>query len=226
MNNPSPEQPVVLITGGARRIGAAIARRFNQAGCQVVIHYNQSGEEADDLALELNGETVQADLTRQAEVEKLAQSSLDCFGRIDYLINNASSYYPTPLPEASQAQWDDLVDSNDPSVDPASAQQYYLDEDQDGYSSGVEVGAVQCEPPALGIPLSEYIDELDPFVADRSAEKAVSDLGFDPSGRQTLTFTRGEVELLLGLGIVCPRGPIHAVVATPGLILAAHLLGV
>ena len=112
MNNPSPEQPVVLITGGARRIGAAIARRFNQAGCQVVIHYNQSGEEADDLALELNGETVQADLTRQAEVEKLAQSSLDCFGRIDYLINNASSYYPTPLPEASQAQWDDLVDSN------------------------------------------------------------------------------------------------------------------
>lgn len=105
-------QAVALVTGGARRIGAAIARRFHGAGCRVVIHYNQSKQEAEQLAAELNGATVQADLTRQADVARLAQDSLACFGRIDYLINNASSYYPTPLPEATQSQWDDLIDSN------------------------------------------------------------------------------------------------------------------
>lgn len=105
-------QAVVLVTGGARRIGAAIARRFHHAGCRVVIHYNQSQEEAEHLAAELDGATVQADLTRQADVARLAQDSLACFGRIDYLINNASSYYPTPLPETTQDQWDDLIDSN------------------------------------------------------------------------------------------------------------------
>jgi pteridine reductase len=110
-NNPS-SQAVVLITGGARRIGAAIARRFHGAGCRLVIHYNHSREEAEQLARELDGASVQADLTRRDDVERLARDSLACFGRIDYLINNASSYYPTPLPETSQAQWDDLIDSN------------------------------------------------------------------------------------------------------------------
>lgn len=105
-------QAVALVTGGARRIGAAIARRFHRAGCRVVIHYNHSKEEAEKLAAELDGASVQADLTRQADVATLAQDSLACFGRIDYLINNASSYYPTPLSETTQAQWDDLIDSN------------------------------------------------------------------------------------------------------------------
>ena len=110
--------PVALITGAAKRIGAAIARRFHTGGYRVIIHYNGSYAEAKALAAELNAvradsaHCVQAALTNREQVDCLAEEALASFGRLDLLVNNASSFYPTPLAESSQAQWDDLIDSN------------------------------------------------------------------------------------------------------------------
>ena len=112
------ESPVALITGAAKRIGAAIARRFHAGGYRVIIHYNGSQAEAEVLAAELNAaradsaRCVQAALTDKEQVDRLAEEALANFGRLDLLVNNASSFYPTPLAESSQAQWDDLMDSN------------------------------------------------------------------------------------------------------------------
>ena len=112
------EQPVALITGSAKRIGAALVRRFHDAGYRLIIHFNGSEEEA--LSLQAERHAVRADsvcclqaaLTERSEIAQLAQNALDCFGRIDVLINNASSFYATPLEESTQGQWDDLIDSN------------------------------------------------------------------------------------------------------------------
>ena len=112
------EQPTVMITGSAKRIGAAIARRFHNAGYRLVIHFNSSKDEAQSLKTELNAiradsvKCIKAALTKRSEVEQLPRRALDCFGRIDVLINNASSFYATPLEDSTQEQWDDLVDSN------------------------------------------------------------------------------------------------------------------
>ncbi len=106
------DTPVALITGGARRIGAAIAHRFNQAGCRIVIHYRSSDSEASALAESLDAKSLQADLTKSDDVERLAVQAQECFGRIDYLINNASSFYRSPYSQATPQQWDDLIDSN------------------------------------------------------------------------------------------------------------------
>lgn len=112
------ESPVALITGAAKRIGAAIARRFHAGGYRVIIHYNGSQAEAEALAAELNAaradsaRCVQAALTDKEQVDRLAEEALASFGRLDLLVNNASSFYPTPLAESSQPQWDDLMDSN------------------------------------------------------------------------------------------------------------------
>ena len=112
------EQPVALITGSAKRIGAALVRRFHDAGYRLIIHFNGSEEEALSLQAERHAVRtdsvccLQAALTERSEVSELAQSALDCFGRIDVLINNASSFYATPLEGSTQGQWDDLIDSN------------------------------------------------------------------------------------------------------------------
>ena len=112
------EQPVALITGSAKRIGAALVRRFHDAGYRLIIHFNGSEEEALSLQAERHAvradsvSCLQAALTERSEVAQLAQNALDCFGRIDVLINNASSFYATPLEDSTQGQWDDLIDSN------------------------------------------------------------------------------------------------------------------
>lgn len=112
------EAPVVLVTGGAKRIGAEISRKFHDLGFRVVIHYNSSSSEAEELAESLNAArpdsatVLQASLTDQAAVTLLAEQSLAAFGRLDVLINNASSFYPTPVEQVTQESWDDLVDSN------------------------------------------------------------------------------------------------------------------
>lgn len=110
--------PVVLITGAARRIGAAIARHMHSAGYNIVIHCNQSIDAAETLCAELNAlrpdsaRILQAQLTDMAQVKKLANNTLSCWGRVDALVNNASSFYPTPLAKATEADWDALIGSN------------------------------------------------------------------------------------------------------------------
>jgi pteridine reductase len=109
---------VVLITGAARRIGAAIARRLHAAGARVVIHCNRSRPEAEALAAELNGlralssAVVQGDLLDVSAYQRIVAESAQAFGRLDALVNNASSFHPTPFGEIGAAQWDDLVGSN------------------------------------------------------------------------------------------------------------------
>lgn len=109
---------VALVTGAARRIGAAIARRLHAAGATVAIHYRSSSTDANALCDELNqlrensAATFAADLNEPGSAEALIADVADWHGRIDVLVNNASSFYPTPLGEIDENNWADLVGSN------------------------------------------------------------------------------------------------------------------
>lgn len=109
---------VALVTGAAARIGAAISEALHQAGCSVLLHYRHSADAASALAERCNAQRpgsaalLQADLCDMQAVERLAREAVEAHGQLDILINNASSYYPTPLGSATQDQWDDLFGSN------------------------------------------------------------------------------------------------------------------
>ena len=111
------ELKVVCITGAARRIGATIARTFHRQGFSVIIHYHRSTDAAEELVTELNrgrassAQSLQADLCNSKQVQTMGSQALEIFGRLDVLINNASSFYPTELGEISDAIWDELIDS-------------------------------------------------------------------------------------------------------------------
>ena len=117
MNESKEELPVVLITGAAKRIGAELARLFSSKGFVCIIHYNNSKKEAESLARLLNENsparcyTVQGNLNSPDTVAKISEFCCE-LGRLDVLINNASSFYPTPLEQCDQSQWDDLINSN------------------------------------------------------------------------------------------------------------------
>lgn len=107
-----------LVTGAAKRIGAAIARKLHEAGANIAIHYFSSAEAADVLAAELDERrrgsvlTAGADLRDIAALERMLRSVLERAGRLDVLVNNASNFYPTPIGSITDEQWHDLVDSN------------------------------------------------------------------------------------------------------------------
>lgn len=111
-------EPVVLVTGAARRVGAAIARELHGAGCALAIHCRHSRAAADALAAELNAvrpasaAVFAADLLATATLPALIEAVVARFGRLDALVNNASSFYPTPLGGIGEAAWDDLAGSN------------------------------------------------------------------------------------------------------------------
>jgi pteridine reductase len=108
----------VLVTGAARRIGAAIARRLHAAGANTVLHYHRSRDDAERLCAHLNAErpascaTVSHDLLDIEGLPALVQRAADCFGRLDGLVNNASSFYATPIGTITSDQWRDLMGSN------------------------------------------------------------------------------------------------------------------
>jgi pteridine reductase len=108
----------VLITGGARRVGAEIVRTLHGAGARVLIHYRDSEAAAAALAGELNrtrpgSVAVEcANLRDPQAPSRLVAACLREFGRLDVLINNASTFFPTPVGEITSAQWDDLMGSN------------------------------------------------------------------------------------------------------------------
>jgi pteridine reductase len=107
-----------LITGGARRLGAAIAEALHGAGANIVIHYRGSRADAEALIARLEarraGSTalVQADLLEMAALGELAAQAAAAFDGLDILVNNASSFYPTPVGEITERHWDELVGSN------------------------------------------------------------------------------------------------------------------
>lgn len=109
---------VCLLTGASKRLGACTAKKFHDQGFSVIIHYNSSKDEADALVAGFNALRIgsalclQANLTDHAQVQSLARRALDCYQRVDVLVNNASAFYPTPLTECDHKAWDDLFDSN------------------------------------------------------------------------------------------------------------------
>lgn len=114
---PAPA-PVALITGSARRIGAAIARRLHAEGFDLALHYRGSAAEMQVLAAELEAVransvlTLQADLSEFDRLPELVARTVGRFGRLDALVNNASTFQPTPLGTATPAQWDALFAAN------------------------------------------------------------------------------------------------------------------
>jgi pteridine reductase len=118
-----PAEPVlagrcVLITGGAKRHGAAIARRMHDAGASIVVHYHRSATEALALVAELearrpgSAHAVCADLLDAAALPGLVDAAVQRCGRLDVLVNNASTFYATPVGGITPAQFDDLIGTN------------------------------------------------------------------------------------------------------------------
>ena len=109
---------VVLVTGAARRIGAAIVTRLHENGARVAIHYRSSADAADALAQRLNtvrpesAATFQADLLDTARLAPLIDDVVAWSGRLDGLVNNASTFYPTPVGTITEDHWTDLMGSN------------------------------------------------------------------------------------------------------------------
>lgn len=109
---------VVLITGGAKRVGAAICRALHAQGAQLMVHYNTSVNEARALQAELNlirnnsVAIIQGDLLNIDVLPKLIHETVSHFGKLDVLINNASTYYPTEIGKINEDNWQDLMGSN------------------------------------------------------------------------------------------------------------------
>jgi pteridine reductase len=115
---PSLNGKVALITGAAHRIGERIARLLHAEGMDLALHYHRSREAAEALQQELQSQRqgsvqlVQANLCDIPRLPGLVEEVTGYHGRLDLLVNNASSFYPTPLEEATEAQWDELLGSN------------------------------------------------------------------------------------------------------------------
>ena len=111
-------QKNILITGAAKRIGAACARLLHSEGCNVLLHYRASTAEALALCAELNAirpdsaRSYAADLLNRAELNALADEARQVWGGIDVLVNNASAFYAMPVLDTTEAQWDELLGSN------------------------------------------------------------------------------------------------------------------
>ena len=108
----------IFITGAAKRIGKEIALTFKELGWNIIIHYNSSKKDADDLANEINkdnpnsAKTVQGNLDIKEDVQKILSEVSETFPTIDVLVNNASTFYPTPIDEISEDHWERLIGSN------------------------------------------------------------------------------------------------------------------
>ena len=107
-----------LVTGAARRVGAAIARGLHAAGADVVLHYRGAAADAAKLEADLNAAragsaiTVKGDLLAPIAPQALVSAALQRYGRLDFLVNNASTFYPTAVGEIEAAHWEELIGSN------------------------------------------------------------------------------------------------------------------
>jgi pteridine reductase len=115
---PTDDRRVALVTGGARRIGAAIVRRLHAAGYSVIVHHHRSVDDARALVDELEGErsssavALAADILQLDAIATLAEQSLAVWGRMDLVVNNASVFKPSPIGATPPARWDELIGSN------------------------------------------------------------------------------------------------------------------
>ena len=110
--------PVILVTGAARRVGAEIARSLHKAGARLMLHYRHSTTEVATLAEALNQKRpgsaaiAQAELTDVTALQAVVDECIQVYGQLDGLVNNASSFFPTPIGKIDEADWDNLVGSN------------------------------------------------------------------------------------------------------------------
>jgi len=109
---------VMLVTGGGKRVGAAICRRLHAAGATIALHYRTSIQEAQALQDELNAQrpdsaaAFSADLLDLTALPRMVEQVIERFGRLDALVNNASSFYATPLAGVGELHWNDLLGTN------------------------------------------------------------------------------------------------------------------
>ncbi len=109
---------VALVTGGAKRVGAAICRRLHAQGANLMLHHRASVAEARALQHELNTQRtgsvalIQADLLKSASLPDLVKTTVKQFGRLDILINNASSFFATAIGDINEQAWEDLIGTN------------------------------------------------------------------------------------------------------------------
>lgn len=145
---------VVLVTGGAKRVGAAICRQLHAVGANIALHYRASAAEAQALQSELNAQRAdsvaifQADLLDLANLPSLVAAIVARFGRLDGVVNNASSFYPTPLAGVNEAQWRDLIGSNLQA--PLFLAQAAADELRRAHGSIVNIVDIHAERPMQG----------------------------------------------------------------------------
>jgi pteridine reductase len=118
MTMANADTKVALVTGGAQRIGARLCRTLHEAGYDIALHYRSSADAAGALAAELNGlrdgsvTCFQAVLGDRSGGEELAAEVIERFGRVDLLVNNASTFYPTPIGSVGEEDWDTIIGSN------------------------------------------------------------------------------------------------------------------
>lgn len=111
-------RPVALVTGASKRIGAAIARTLHREGYTLALHYSRSETEVLQLANDLNqissgsAAIFRADLCNLSSIKQMSDKLVGQWGRVDAVVNNASTFYPTPLENTSEEEWDDLLNSN------------------------------------------------------------------------------------------------------------------
>lgn len=122
--NTSPDQsdnseaPVALITGGAQRIGACIAQTLHARGLRLIVHHRHSRDEAQALQKSLNDvrensvTLVQGDLVQPKATEALVAQAISAYGRLDVVVNNASSFFPTPVGQTEESDWQELIGIN------------------------------------------------------------------------------------------------------------------
>ena len=151
------EGKVALVTGAGRRIGAVIAEVLHSAGMSVLLHCHQSLDDAQQLAKVLNkvrlnsAYVIQANLLQLSQVKSLASQSVDHWGRLDTLVNNASVFYPTRLDDLEESQWDDIIGSNLKSA--LFLSKYLSSELRKRQGCIVNIGDIHAERPLKGYPL-------------------------------------------------------------------------
>jgi len=118
INAETDETKCVLVTGGAKRIGAATSRLLHQAGYRLIIHCRLSCRQAEEFAAELNAsrhdsaKVIQGDLNNETIYNQLIEQAYACWNRLDVLVNNASSFFPTPIGKITLDDWHNLVNTN------------------------------------------------------------------------------------------------------------------